>query len=128
MSVCPAMGGRAPVRRSGLSRFRHGVLRSIFQTPCAYPVETATWLRLGGLRAYFNGFGGYSRKNYGFSGNLPLAHIASVCFVGSQPALSDQNLGRIAHAFLVPDNAGAELLNFSCGDAGFAPVVYEPIK
>src|SRR5262245_3462754 len=102
--------------------------RADFSKTVRVPVVAATRLRLGGLRAYFNGFGGYSRKNYGFSGNLPLAHVASVCFDASQPALSDQNLGRIAHAFLVPDNAGAELLNFSCGDAGFAPVVYEPVK
>jgi hypothetical protein len=99
-----------------------------FKTRVFVPFYQLRLLRLGGLWAYFNGFGGYSRKNYGFSGNLPFTHVASVCFDGSQPALFDQNLGRVTHVFLVSDNARSELLDFSCGDAGFAPVIYQPVK
>jgi hypothetical protein len=111
-----------------LRAIRGGPVRCVFQNPRACLVVLATRLRLGGLRAYFGGFGGYGRKNYGFSGNSPFMHVASVCFDASQPALFDQNCGRAAYAFLVSNDARSELLDCSRGDAGFAPVIYQPIQ
>src|SRR5215831_5936567 len=69
----------------------------------------------------------YSWMNYGFSNNLPFAHVAPARFVGDEPAMPNQNSGQVNRSLPIPDGAGTVHVDISRANGGFGPVL-EPVE
>ena len=69
----------------------------------------------------------YGRVNYGLSNNLPRIHVVPARLDGDEPAVFDQNFGRVHRSLPVPDRIWSEDTDISCADGGFGPVL-EPVE
>src|SRR5262249_61353333 len=65
--------------------------------------------------------------NCGLSTNLPSTYVVPALIDGAEPAVFDQNFGRVDRALPVPDGVGAVDTDITRADGGFGPVL-EPIE
>jgi len=75
----------------------------------------------------FSRFSCYSWVNYRLSNNLPFKHVVSARLDGDEPAVFDQNFGRVDYSLPVPEGVGSVDTNISRSDGGFGPVL-EPVE
>src|SRR5262245_22966121 len=74
----------------------------------------------------FSRFSCYSWVNHRFSHNLPFKHVVPAGLDGDEPAVFDQNFGRVDCYLPVPEGVGSVDTNISRSDGGFGPVL-EPV-
>jgi len=67
----------------------------------------------------------YSWVDYGPSNNLPFTHVVAARLVGDEPAVFDQNFGRVDRALSIPDGVGSVDVDVPPTDGGFGPTLEE---
>jgi hypothetical protein len=85
--------------------------------------SVATVATVGGPFPLFSRFSCYSWVNYRFSNNLPFKHVVPAGLDGDEPAVFDQNFGRVDCSLPVPEGVGSVDTNISRADGGFAPAL-----
>src|SRR5262245_55423209 len=88
------------------------------------PTQLLQSLRLFPL---FSRFSCYSWMNYRLSNNLPFMHVVPARLNGDEPAVFDQNFGRVDCSLPVPEGVGSVDTNISRSDGGFGPIL-EPVE
>src|SRR5262245_19533093 len=72
-------------------------------------------------------FSCYGWVKYGLSNDLPFAHVVPARLDGDEPAVFDQNFGRVDCSLPVPQGVGSVDTNISPSDGGFGPML-EPVE